>query len=149
MNLLEPRRLRRCMHDSRFPERDAARDELCQAPAVRGGERDADVGIWMYRRQRHGADTFGARDVHIYGGSADETAALWDYFARKYRRPTRTYVTGQSMGGAASHIAAERYADRFDGALALCGNTGNTNGLMGSADYFAAGAYAAGVTQAE
>ena len=94
-----------------------------------------------------GASSFSSTSL-IPGRAADETAALWDYFARKYRRPLRTYVTGNSMGGAASHIAAERYADRFDGALGLCGNVGNTAGLRGSGDYFAAGAYVAGVTQA-
>ncbi len=107
--------------------------------------------IRRYLIGRHfawGASSFSSTSL-IPGRAADETAALWDYFARKYRMPARTYVTGQSMGGAATHIAAERYADRFDGALALCGNAGNTNGLMGSADYIAAGAYAAGVTQAE
>ena len=95
-----------------------------------------------------GASSFSSTSL-IPGRAADETAALWDYFTKKYGRPTRTYVTGQSMGGAASHIAAERYANRFDGALALCGNAGNTPGLMGTADYFAAAAYVAGVTQAE
>ncbi len=94
-----------------------------------------------------GASSFSSTSL-IPGRAADETAALWDYFARKYGRPLRTYVTGQSMGGAASHIAAERYADRFDGALGLCGNVGNTSGLMGTGDYFAVGAYVAGVTQA-
>ena len=43
--------------------------------------------------------------------------------------PDRTYVIGLSMGGAAGHIAAERYADRFDGVLALCGAAGATPGL--------------------
>jgi pimeloyl-ACP methyl ester carboxylesterase len=95
-----------------------------------------------------GASSFSSTSL-IPGRAADETAALWDHFARKYGRPTRTYVTGQSMGGTASHIAAERYANRFDGAVALCGNAGNTPGLMGTADFFAAGAYVAGVTQAE
>ena len=38
----------------------------------------------------------------------------------------RTYVTGLSMGGMATHIAAERYGNRFDGALALCGAAGQT-----------------------
>lgn len=85
----------------------------------------------------------------IPGRAADETAALWDFFARKYRRPTRSYVTGFSMGGTATHIAAERYPDRFDGALALCGAAGLSPGLAGTADYFAAAAYVAGVTQAE
>jgi pimeloyl-ACP methyl ester carboxylesterase len=85
----------------------------------------------------------------IPGRSADETAALWDYFARKYGRPAWTYVTGISMGGAASHIAAERYPERFDGALALCGSAGQSAGTSVLADYVAAGAYVAGVTQAE
>jgi pimeloyl-ACP methyl ester carboxylesterase len=53
------------------------------------------------------------------------------------------------MGGMATHIAAERYGDRFDGVLALCGSAGNEAGASGQADYFAAGAYVAGVTQAE
>jgi pimeloyl-ACP methyl ester carboxylesterase len=95
-----------------------------------------------------GASSFSSTSL-IPGRAADETAALWDHFASRFGRPTRTYVTGQSMGGTASHIAAERYANRFDGAVALCGNAGNTPGLMGTADYFAAGAYIAGVTQAE
>ncbi len=95
-----------------------------------------------------GASSFSSTSL-IPGRAADETAALWDYFARKYGRPTRTYVTGISMGGLASHIAAERYADRFDGALALCGSAGQTPGVIGEADFFVAGAYAAGVTQAE
>src|SRR5262249_49849732 len=47
----------------------------------------------------------------IPGRAADETAALWDYITRTYGRPDRTYVIGQSMGGAAGNIAAERYAD--------------------------------------
>jgi pimeloyl-ACP methyl ester carboxylesterase len=95
-----------------------------------------------------GASSFSSTS-QIPGRAADETAALWDYFAQKYGRPTRTYITGQSMGGAASHIAAERYANRFDGALALCGGAGLTPGLRGEADYFVAAAYVAGVTQSE
>ena len=95
-----------------------------------------------------GASSFSSTSS-IPGRSADETAALWDYFVRTYGRPEWTYATGQSMGGAASHIAAERYPDRFDGALALCGSAGQTAGVMGLADYFAAGAYVAGVTQTE
>jgi pimeloyl-ACP methyl ester carboxylesterase len=85
----------------------------------------------------------------IPGRAADETAALWDYFARRHGRPARTYVTGHSMGGAATHIAAERYADRFDGALGLCGFAGQTAQAEIVTDFFFAGAYAAGVTQAE
>jgi pimeloyl-ACP methyl ester carboxylesterase len=95
-----------------------------------------------------GASSFSSTSS-IPGRSADETAALWDFFVQKYGRPQYTYVTGQSMGGGASHIAAERYADRFDGALALCGSAGQTAGAAGQADFFAAAAYVAGVTQAD
>jgi pimeloyl-ACP methyl ester carboxylesterase len=85
----------------------------------------------------------------IPGRSTDETAALWDYIARKYGRPAHTYVMGQSMGGMAANIAAERYANRFDGALALCGSAAQTPAVEADANFFVAGAYAAGVTQAE
>ena len=95
-----------------------------------------------------GASSFSSTSL-IPGRSTDETAALWDYFARKYGRPTRTYVMGQSMGGMAANIAAERYANRFDGALALCGSAGQTPAVEAEANFFVAGAYAAGVTQAE
>jgi pimeloyl-ACP methyl ester carboxylesterase len=95
-----------------------------------------------------GASSFSSTSL-IPGRAADETAALWDRFARRYRRPTRTYVTGKSMGGMATHIAAERYGNRFDGALALCGAAGQRSAVGSGADVFVAGAYAAGVTQAE
>jgi hypothetical protein len=95
-----------------------------------------------------GASSFSSTSL-IPGRAADETAALWDYFARTYGRPTRSYITGFSMGGAATHISAERYADRFDGALAQCGAAGQTPALMIGADFFVVAAYVAGVTQAE
>ncbi len=85
----------------------------------------------------------------IPGRAADETAALWDFFARKYGRPDFSYVMGESMGGAATNVAAERFGDRFNGALALCGSADATAAVMGGADFFAAGAFVAGVTQAE
>lgn len=95
-----------------------------------------------------GASSFSSTSM-IPGRSTDETAALWDYFARKYGRPARTYVIGLSMGGMASNIAAERYANRFDGALGLCGSASLTPAAQGLANFFVAGAYVAGVTQSE
>jgi hypothetical protein len=53
------------------------------------------------------------------------------------------------MGGWSSHIAAERYANRYDGALAFCGAAGTVPGLRVSAEYFVVGAYVAGISQAE
>lgn len=93
-----------------------------------------------------GASSFSSNSL-IPGRAADETAALWDLFARRYGRPTRSYVTGQSMGGSATHIAAERYGNRFDGALGLCGAASQTPAAQIDADFFVAAAYAAGVTQ--
>jgi hypothetical protein len=95
-----------------------------------------------------GASSFSST-AWIAGRSADETAALWDFFTRRYGRPCFTYVTGISMGGAASHVAAERYPDRFDGSLALCGATGFEDGAKSGGNYVAAGAYVAGITRAE
>ena len=95
-----------------------------------------------------GASSFSSTSL-IPGRAVDETAAVWDYFARAYGHPKRTYITGFSMGGAATHIAAERYPDRFDGALALCGAAGQTPSVQIGANFFVAAAYAAGVTQAE
>jgi len=85
----------------------------------------------------------------IPGRGADETAALWDEFVGRFGRPSYTYLTGHSMGGAASHIAAERYPDRYDGVLGLCGDAGQTAITQIVGDYLFAGAYAAGVTQDE
>ena len=94
-----------------------------------------------------GASSFSSTGL-IPGRSTDETAALWDYFARKYGRPRWTYVSGLSMGGMSAHIAAERYANRFDGALALCGSAGQTEAAAQNADFFAAAGYVVGLTQA-
>jgi pimeloyl-ACP methyl ester carboxylesterase len=85
----------------------------------------------------------------VPGREADETAALWDHFVAAHGRPRYSYVTGGSMGGWATHIAADRYGDRFDGALGLCGAAGTVPGLRISAEQFVVGAYVAGVTQEE
>src|SRR5918994_7379106 len=95
-----------------------------------------------------GASSFSSTSL-IPGRAADETAALWDLFARRYGRPRRTYVSGLSMGGMATHIAAERYGNRFDGALGQCGAASQTPAAAITADFFVAAAYVAGVTQRE
>ena len=94
-----------------------------------------------------GSSSFSSTGL-IPGRAADETAALWDHFARKYGRPSFTYITGFSMGGLATHIAAERYANRFDGAGPVWQRRADP-GRAGGADFFVAAAYVAGVTQAE
>jgi pimeloyl-ACP methyl ester carboxylesterase len=96
-----------------------------------------------------GASSFSSTSF-VPSRGADETAALWDFFARKYGRPERTYVTGLSMGGAATHLAAERYDGRYDGALALCGAADPESAVLSpGADFFVVGAFVAGVTQDE
>jgi pimeloyl-ACP methyl ester carboxylesterase len=95
-----------------------------------------------------GASSFSSTAL-IPGRAADETAALWDLFVSKYGEPKRTYVMGHSMGGGATHIAAERYGNRYDGALGMCGFAGQTAQSEIVDDFFFAGAYAAGVTQAQ
>ncbi|MDP9238426.1 MAG: tannase/feruloyl esterase family alpha/beta hydrolase [Chloroflexota bacterium] len=83
---------------------------------------------------------------YVSGVAADETAALWDYFAQKHGRPQYSYAMGDSMGGAAAFTAAERYADRYDGALPLCADAPPSRA---EGDFFYAAAFAAGVTQSE
>ena len=95
-----------------------------------------------------GASSFSSNSL-VPGLAADETAALWDFFVQHFGRPERTYVTGHSMGGGGVAISAERYPDRYDGALGLCGIAGDTPELAFLGDYLVAGAFAAGVTQAE
>ena len=85
----------------------------------------------------------------IPGLTADESAALWDLFVEQFGRPELTYVTGVSMGGGGTAIAAERYPDRFDGALGFCGVAGSGPELEFLVDSYTAAAFVAGVTQAE
>jgi len=96
-----------------------------------------------------GASSFSNNIPNLSGLTADETAALWDRFVQQFGRPQRTYVTGQSMGGGGAAISAERYPDRYDGALGLCGIAGFSSHAGRWGDFFVAGAFAAGVTQAD
>jgi pimeloyl-ACP methyl ester carboxylesterase len=84
--------------------------------------------------------------AYVSGIAADETAALWDAFVQKHGRPAYSYAMGDSMGGAAAFTAAERYPDRYDGALPLCADAPPSR-VEG--DFFYAAAYSAGVTQAQ
>lgn len=82
----------------------------------------------------------------VTGLAADETAAVWDHFAETYGRPQYTYIMGDSMGGSIAFQSAERYADRYDGSLALCGDA-DAYSIQG--DFFIAAAFIAGVTPEE
>ncbi|MCG6956013.1 MAG: tannase/feruloyl esterase family alpha/beta hydrolase [Gemmatimonadetes bacterium] len=54
------------------------------------------------------------------------TKQLRGIFVSKVREPTRTYVTGGSMGGLVALALAERFPGQYDGALALCGMVGGS-----------------------
>lgn len=43
------------------------------------------------------------------------------YFTGKYAKPRRTYLVGFSLGGHIALASLEKYGDRYDGALSLCG----------------------------
>lgn len=86
---------------------------------------------------------------NVPGTAADETAALWDVFTARYGRPGHSYVYGESMGGGGAIISAERYADRYDGALSFCGEAGRTPAEQVRGDMTLVAAFAAGVTRAD
>jgi pimeloyl-ACP methyl ester carboxylesterase len=50
-----------------------------------------------------------------------ETEALRRYTIAHYGQPKETYVMGHSMGGELTVATIERYPNRYDGALPLCG----------------------------
>jgi pimeloyl-ACP methyl ester carboxylesterase len=50
-----------------------------------------------------------------------ETEALRRYTIAHYGQPKETYVMGHSMGGELTIATIERYPNRYDGALPLCG----------------------------
>jgi pimeloyl-ACP methyl ester carboxylesterase len=84
--------------------------------------------------------------LEIYGAAADQAAALWDHFAKRFGRPEMTLAVGASMGGGAALISAERYPDRYQGALSACGVAGSTPHHAQFADLLVAGSFAAGLT---
>lgn len=50
-----------------------------------------------------------------------ETESLRRYFVRNYGRTSPTIIAGHSQGAAITYKTIERYADRYDGALPMCG----------------------------
>ncbi len=56
-----------------------------------------------------------------------ETEALREFFISKYGKPAKTYVTGESMGGALTLMTIEKAPEYYDGALALCGRLDPSN----------------------
>lgn len=94
------------------------------------------------------ASSYSTNDF-LPGTAADESAAIWDRFVSQYGRPEHSYIVGTSLGGGAAAISAERYSDRYDGALAFCGTGGRDVHSQVTGDFTIAAAFAAGVTQSE
>ena len=53
--------------------------------------------------------------------AVDDAEALRAQFAQRYGKPKRTFMIGSSMGGLVTVATAETRADKYDGALSLCG----------------------------
>jgi hypothetical protein len=56
---------------------------------------------------------------------AKDTHALTMLFNGKFGRPSRTYITGASMGGHVTGIVAEQWPASYDGAMPICGVMGD------------------------
>jgi hypothetical protein len=56
---------------------------------------------------------------------AKDTHALASFFNGEVGRPSRTYITGASMGGHITGIVAEQWPHSYDGAMAICGVLGD------------------------
>jgi pimeloyl-ACP methyl ester carboxylesterase len=72
-----------------------------------------------------------------------ETEALRKYTIAHYGQPKETYVMGHSMGGQLTIATIERYPNRYDGALPLCGllqptsfAIGRGGALVAAFDYY-------------
>ena len=86
----------------------------------------------------------------IPGRAADETAALWDHFVREHGRPDWTYAAGLSMGGwSAQHRRRAVRQPLRRCPRAVRSRRARVRGSSLSVDMFVAGAYVAGVSQAE
>lgn len=74
---------------------------------------------------------FAASSYSANGYAADvavpETHVLNALFSHYFAAPDRTYVTGASLGGIVTLELAERYPERYDGALPVCGPVGGSN----------------------
>ncbi|MCO6452929.1 MAG: hypothetical protein J5I90_19250 [Caldilineales bacterium] len=76
--------------------------------------------------------SYSTNGLAVQQGLADLTD-LVVVFTAEYQKPGRVILVGVSEGGLMATLAAERHADVFDGALALCGPYG---GFRRQVDYF-------------
>ncbi|MCM3585230.1 hypothetical protein M3182_05670 [Mesobacillus maritimus] len=71
------------------------------------------------------ASSYSTNGYDVAQGAKD-THALGSLFNGKVGKPSRTYVTGHSMGGHITAVMAEQYKNSYDGAMPMCGVTGDT-----------------------
>ncbi|WP_139195404.1 hypothetical protein [Mesobacillus persicus] len=71
------------------------------------------------------ASSYSTNGYDVAQGVKD-THALGSLFNGKVGKPSRTYITGHSMGGHITAVLAEQYSNSYDGALPMCGVTGDT-----------------------
>ena len=67
---------------------------------------------------------------NAYTEALEETESLRSYFENKYGITGRTIITGHSMGGMISIATIEKYKDKYDGALPMCGFLPSPNVLL-------------------
>ena len=63
---------------------------------------------------------------YIPGLGAKDTHALANRISSMIGRPTRTYITGHSMGGHVTAVSIEQWPNFYDGAVPMCGVMGDS-----------------------
>jgi hypothetical protein len=111
-----------------------------EQPPIRG---------WLVRNGYAWAASSYDNNDYTIRAAADQTAALYDLIARRWGKPAAAYIIGPSMGGGGVIASAERYGDRYSGALSMCGTDGKLAVYDMYGDTVVAAAYAAGLTQQE
>ena len=66
-----------------------------------------------------------SRNAYDPAQGARDTHALTQFFNGRHGRPSRTYITGASMGGHVTGIVAEQWPALYDGAMPICGVLGD------------------------
>lgn len=70
------------------------------------------------------ASSYNKNGYNVTAG-VEGTHALGKLFAKRIKKPKRTYVIGHSMGGNITGALIEQYPDEYDGALPMCGVMGD------------------------
>ena len=66
-----------------------------------------------------------SRNAYDPATGAQDTHALAMRFSGLFGRPSRTYITGASMGGHVTGVVAEQWPGSYDGAMPICGVLGD------------------------